>query len=437
MVGHRRNARVPVPRATKRAAAMAHFAAPVKGFVLPAQFPVVWVTRVSLLILLAQLCHCKGGGGYGGTTSSTEGYYTGYESNPGYSGYDSGYGYNSGNRPYGYPPRYYGSTPSYSQSSSGAWFAFLFPIMFIFCCMCFYKPKTHSTNGPNGMPTGHPVGGPRQKSKHFKNMQKSDRMFLQGRTPGPYLGQAQPILATNHLYSLPEKGGMSRWRGSYTENGVTKHMSYELNFSGRNQLEGPLNGTGFDDDGSFRLTGMFNMRTGRLIWTELYPSGMQTAIQQQGIASLGTTAIQSMSGTYCSDTGITGDLSMIPDLELGPITAQPLSNAALATSPLPSAPPVTYGAAGGGVPIGYGGAPSAAYSGSTPAPGAYGGPTYSSPQPPPGYPSTSPYRADAPTPSTQPPSAGAGSYAYPPPPAASPWLGTGSANSQPPHDVRI
>lgn len=65
-------------------------------------------------------------------------------------------------------------------------------------------------------------------------MQNSDRKFLLGQTPGPYLSddpEHKPQIS-KQLFSIIGMGGISRWRGTYTEEGVPKHTSYEFNFTG-------------------------------------------------------------------------------------------------------------------------------------------------------------------------------------------------------------
>lgn len=366
----------------------------------------------------------KGGGGTGGYSSSSGGSSSSYGGGSSYYQqpyYGSTYG---GSGYYGRPGAgFYGTSSSYGSSSRGGssslfwWLIAPLGLLLLFCFCCKKRRRLgHGAPMHGGVPmaghgmTGYPTGPrpPRSGGKAYSAMRKSDASFLRGSTPGPYLGTPNPVppSVNGRLFQLGDLGRPTRWIGSYTENGVTRHTRYELLFQqqgGYSAHEGRISGSGADDDGGFTLEGDYNLKTARFAWREVYPSGMKAAVQQQGSTRDGT-FITAMAGTFCADTGLSGGLSLAPDTD----------HAFPAPSPTNVLNPQAV--LGGNNHHQYGYPPAA--------------PTAAS-GPPPGYPITDSYATPqyAPSAPTYPPApSGTGSYfAYPPaygapsPNQAAPW----------------
>eukprot|EP00873_Tetraselmis_striata_P005855 jgi/Tetstr1/426119/TSEL_016447.t1 len=360
------------------------------------------------LLLAFTPCYAKGGegsGGYssGGSYSGGGSYSSGssYYQPPYYSGTYGGSGYyGSGYRPTGYygRPGYgtsgYGSTSRGGGSSVFWWLICPALLICLLCICCKRRKKLMGANG-GGIPHAGPRP-PRSAGKHYSAMRRCNAAFLRGAAPSPYLGAAQPPVrpANGSQFQLPEVGRPTRWIGSYTENGATRHTRYELFFQqrgGYSSHEGHISGSGADEDGGFTLEGDYNLRTGRFVWREAYPSGMKAAVQQQGSTRDGT-FITGMAGTFAADTGLSGGLSLAPDAEAGFHQAAP-NPVANALNPQAVLGGAHYTApAGAGYPPSGGGAPPAGY---------------------PAAASHQPYAPSAPAYPSAPP--GTGSYfAYPP-----------------------
>eukprot|EP00873_Tetraselmis_striata_P004364 jgi/Tetstr1/424628/TSEL_015150.t1 len=144
-------------------------------------------------------------------------------------------------------------------------------------------------------------------------MSRGEAAFLAGAPPGwPKAARAKypPRSAVGGL--LTAQSAPVVWEGTYAEGGMRKVTKYSLTLS----EDGTLQGSATDADGQATVTGSFNQDTGRASWKEI-TGRLKVCVQVWANPGPGGN-LESLTGLYAANTGVWGELDLIPAGALSP-----------------------------------------------------------------------------------------------------------------------